>query len=64
MYRLEVFHSHSSTPTEVLLKVLAADAMEAVRDLLNRHQGCERIVVSSGGTQLFAVDCAGSRIGP
>lgn len=62
MYELQVFHAGSDFPTERVWVSQAAEVLESIPKVLQRHSGCERVVVSKGALKLFSVDCAGNRI--
>jgi hypothetical protein len=62
MYTLQVFYGPQTTPRETIRVQRAADVLTRIPDLLQQHDGCERVVVFVDGVQLFAVDCKGNRL--
>lgn len=59
MYQLQVFHGDHSHATETCEVKRASEVLELIPTLLKRHEDCAKIVVSTNGARLFAVDCAG-----
>ena len=62
VYTLQVFYKGDARAQEVLQVARAADVLNSIPELLQKHSGCERISVLLGASQLFAVDCRGERI--
>ena len=60
MYTLQVFYDGALHHTERLNS--AAAVLARIPELLQEHQGCEKVVVSLERTRLFAVDCKGNRL--
>jgi hypothetical protein len=60
MYTLEVFFDGKLHHTERLTS--AAEVLVRIPQLLQEHDGCEKIVVSLARTWLFSVDCKGNRL--
>ncbi len=60
MYVLEVYFAGDRYPRHVVRTQSAPDAMTRIPALLAEHHGCEKIVVYSGSTRLFSVDCKGN----
>lgn len=61
-YTLTVFHLEAPGPTEVLSLDGAVAVMQGLTRLLAKHPGCHRILVESGPTYLFSVDCGGATV--
>ncbi len=60
MYTLQIFYGRALHQTERVTG--AGNVLTRIPELLREHDGCEKIVVSLGGTRLFAVDCKGNRL--
>ncbi len=62
MYTLEVFYPSHGSPHHVEEIPSAPEVLTRIADLLKEHDGCEKVVVSSGATRIFSVDCKGNRL--
>jgi len=62
VYTLQVFYPGDSTVRQTVRVDRAADVLTIIPELLEQHDGCERIVVLLDAVRLFAVDCQGNRI--
>lgn len=56
MYVLRVFYPGSPTPDETVSVTDAAHVLTRIPELLEKHPGCEKVVVMAEGLRLFAVD--------
>ena len=60
VYLVEVYFAEDRRPRHAERIKSAHDAMGRISALLAEHHGCEKIVVYSGDTRLFSVDCKGN----
>ncbi|RZI98469.1 MAG: hypothetical protein EON90_13255 [Brevundimonas sp.] len=61
-YTLTVFHKGNPVPTETAHASRAPEVLNKIQALLKKHDGCERIRVSSLTAHLFTVDCHGNTV--
>jgi hypothetical protein len=62
MYSLHVHYADKRGPRVTHTLDRAADVLSRIADLLREHQGCEKIVILTGTTLMFAVDCNGNQL--
>jgi len=61
VYELLVYWPGEAAARTTRTAQRAAEVMDLIPLLLAEHDGCERIVVNSGGARLFSIDCQGAR---
>ena len=62
LYYLDVFYPGEPVCRERVALEAASAVLGGIPELLDRHRGCERILVSCEGARLFAVDGQGNTV--
>ena len=60
MYKLLVIFRGGAKSNHSLVIERATDVLTTIRDIMQKHPGCERVEVLVMGERLFSVDCKGN----